>query len=104
MDVSPPARQTHPSSCAVLRTHRCQNGDANGRRGHAPPHPTGAKERTGALEPAADHPWTERGVGVRVLVRAGSEKCRDVKPYDVMCPAQLRVNHRWGAWWSGVAS
>lgn len=57
--------------------------------------------RRGALEPAAGHPWTG---GVRVLVRAGSEKCRDVKPYDVMCPAQLRVNHRWGAWWSGAAS
>lgn len=35
--------------------------------------------RRGALESAADHPWTERGVGVRVLVRAGSEKCRDVQ-------------------------
>lgn len=44
------------------------------------PHPTGAKERTGALESAADHPpGRGRGVGVRVLVRAGSEKCRDVQ-------------------------
>ena len=72
------AGATHPPS------HGCQGGVPWNRR------------------PAT--PGRGRGVGVRVLVRAGSEKCRDVKPYDVMCPAQLRVNHRWGAWWSGVAS
>ena len=42
------------------------------------PHPMDAKEGcpgTGGRPP----PGRGRGVGVRVLVRAGSEKCRDVQ-------------------------
>lgn len=47
------------------------------------PRPMGAEEGV---------PWNQRpatfgrgrGIEVRLLVRAGSEKCRDVKPYDVM--------------------
>ena len=68
-----PTSPADPSACAVPSPHGCQNGNASGRRGHAPP-PIPWMPRRGALESVADHPWTGRGVGVRVLVRAGSEK------------------------------
>lgn len=73
-----PTSPADPSACAVPSPHGCQNGNASGRRGHAPPPSHGCQGGVPWNRRPAT-PGRGRGVGVRVLVRAGSEKCRDVQ-------------------------